>query len=288
MAPLMEDMMASCEEDAREKRGRREGRTREGHAREEVREEDGTWDGSAPGTHVDASGHVDALSSVLTGSFALGEVCGPLAGTLLTSLVGFGWATTWLALSILAYALALALGSTDLPSPPPPPPLPPADDHGGSGGIVDSEEGRAPRTPAPNMKPLSQYDGRPHGAPRGALHPLERALLPISTGLAVRRLSRVSATHVLATAAEGGRRQYGAQTDRGRAAPMKLHHRQNQHRGSTPQAQQQLQLQQSRLSHASLPLYLGAEGREFVVDEALSRSMPHSVAAAASRSVAML
>ena len=121
---------------------------------------------------------------------------------------------------------------------------------------------------------------------------LERALLPISTALAVRRLSRVSATHVLATAAEGGRRQYGAQTDRGRAAPMKLHHRQNQHRGSTPQAQQQLQLQQSRLPHASLPLYtgvyLGAEGGEFVVDEAISRSMPHSVAAAASRSVAML
>ena len=53
--------------------------------------------------------HVDALSSVLTGAFALGEVVGPIAGTLLTSRVGFRWATTWLSLALLAYTAFLAL-----------------------------------------------------------------------------------------------------------------------------------------------------------------------------------
>ena len=43
---------------------------------------------------------IDSLSAILTGAYALGEVIGPLAGSTLTALFGFSWATTVLAITI--------------------------------------------------------------------------------------------------------------------------------------------------------------------------------------------
>lgn len=83
MAPLMEDMMASCGERAPE--------------------------------------YVDALSALMTGSYALGEVLGPISGSALSSLLGFEWATTVLATVLLVYVAFLWLVSFH---PPPPPPQP--------------------------------------------------------------------------------------------------------------------------------------------------------------------